>query len=92
VPNNIYSAIYTTNPPVATTITLNLSSLTANSTNPSAMVATLNQLLCANMMSTQTQQTITSALTSAPAGTSASALAQEALYLTATSPDAAIQR
>jgi hypothetical protein len=56
------------------------------------MVATLNQLLCANMMSTQTQQAITSALTSAPAGTSASALAQEALYLTATSPDAAIQR
>jgi hypothetical protein len=92
VPNNIYSSIYTTNPPVATTITLNLSSLTANATNPSAMVATLNQLLCANMMSTQTQQAITSALTSAPAGTSASALAQEALYLTATSPDAAIQR
>ena len=92
VPNNIYSAIYTANPPASTTITLNLASLTANASNPPAMVATLNQLLCANMMSTQTQQTITSALTSAPAGTTASALAQEALYLTATSPDAATQR
>jgi hypothetical protein len=44
------------------------------------------------MMSTQTQQAITSALASAPAGTTAAALAQEALYLTATSPDASIQR
>ena len=33
------------------TIVLNLSSLSANSANPAAMVATLNQLLCANSMS-----------------------------------------
>jgi len=56
------------------------------------MVATLNQLLCANMMSTQTQQTIVSALQAAPSNTTASALAQEALYLASTSPDAAVQR
>ena len=56
------------------------------------MVATLNQLLCANNMSAQTQQEITTALTSAPASTTPTALAQMALYLAATSPDAAIQR
>jgi uncharacterized protein (DUF1800 family)/uncharacterized protein (DUF1501 family) len=58
VPNNIYSAIYTASPPAATALTLSLSSLSANSANPSAMVATLNQLLCGNSMSTQTQQAI----------------------------------
>ena len=92
VPNNIYSAVYTPTPPSASTIVLDLSSLTANSTNPTAMVATLNQLLCADGMSSKTQQQIASALTSAPAGTTSSALAQMALYLAATSPDAAIQR
>jgi uncharacterized protein (DUF1800 family) len=92
VPNNIYSAIYYSTPPAATTIALNLTSLTANATNPTAMVATLNQLLCANMMTTQTQQSIAAAVMGAPAGTSTTALAQEALYLAATSPDVAIQR
>jgi uncharacterized protein (DUF1800 family) len=92
VPNNIYSAIYYSSPPAATTIALNLASLSANSTSPTAMVATLNQLLCANMMSTQTQQAIVAALTAAPASTTPTALAQEALYLVSTSPDAAIQR
>jgi hypothetical protein len=55
------------------------------------MVATLNQLLCGNGMSAQTQQLIESALSSAPPGTTPT-LAQLALYLAATSPDAAIQR
>ena len=93
VPNDIYSAIYTAASPPATTIVLNLSSLTANAANPTAMVATLNQLLCANGMSAQTQQQIVSALSSIPASTPAATAAQMALYLpAATSPDAAIQR
>ena len=92
VPNNIYSAIYTASPPVSTTIALNLSSLTANSSNPTAMVATLNQLLCENLMSMATQGEIETALKDAPSTTSQTALAQMALYLAATSPDAAIQR
>jgi uncharacterized protein (DUF1800 family) len=92
VPNNIYSSIYTSNPPSSTTITLDLSSLTANVANPQAMVDTLNQLLCAGSMSAETQQAIVSALMSAPNGTSATASAQLALYLASTSPDAAIQR
>ena len=92
VPNNIYSAIYTPTPPAATTIALNLSSLTANATNPTAMVATLNQLLCANMMTTQTQQIDLSALMSAPGRDVGHGSRPEALYLAATSPDAAIQR
>ena len=92
VPNFIYSYIYSASPPAATTIALDLSSLTANAANPSAMVATLNQLLCGNAMSSATQSQITSALKAAPASTTSLALAQMALYLAATSPDAAIQR
>ncbi len=92
VPNNIYAAIYTPAPPASATLVLDLSSLTANASNPPAMVGTLNQLLCANGMSAQTQAAIETALTSAPSGTSPSALAQMALYLASTSPDAAIQK
>jgi hypothetical protein len=92
VPNNIYSAIYTPHPAASTTIALDLSSLTANATNPAAMVATLNQLLCANMMSAQTQQSIESAIMARPAGTTSTPSPRMALYLAATSPDAAIQR
>jgi uncharacterized protein (DUF1800 family) len=91
VPNNIYSGLYTS-PPSSTTIVLDLSTLTANASNPAAMVATLNQLLCAGAMSAQTQQYIQSAISDAPSGTSAAALANMALYLASTSPDAAIQR
>jgi uncharacterized protein (DUF1800 family) len=91
VPNDIYAAIYTS-PPTASTIVLNLTSLTANSSNPAAITATLNQLLCGNGMSAQTQQLIESAISSAPAGTAPATLAEMALYLAATSPDAAIQR
>jgi len=92
VPNFIYSNIYTPSSPSSSTIVLDLSSLSANAANPSAMVATLNQLLCGNAMGSQTQSQIASALAAAPAGTSATALAQMALYLTATSQDAAIQK
>jgi uncharacterized protein (DUF1800 family) len=92
VPNDLYAAVYTPGSPTSSTIVLNLSLLTANSSNPTAMVATLNQLLCANGMSVLTQQEIISALSALPANTSALTAAQMALYLTVTSPDAAIQR
>jgi uncharacterized protein (DUF1800 family) len=91
VPNDIYAAIYTPTP-TASTIVLDLSILTAGAANPAAMTATLNQLLCGNAMSSQTQQLIESALSSAPAATAPATLAQMALYLAATSPDAAVQR
>jgi uncharacterized protein (DUF1800 family) len=92
VPNSLYAAVYTPASPSSSTIVLNLSSLTANASNPAAMVGTLNQLLCANAMSAQTQAAIESALAAAPSGESPSALAQLSLYLACTSPDAAIQR
>ena len=92
VPNNIYSVVYFASPPVATTLVLDLSSLSANSANPTAMVATLNQLLCGNSMGAQTQAEIVSALKAAPTTTTPTALAQMALYLASTSPDAAIQK
>jgi uncharacterized protein (DUF1800 family) len=92
VPNNIYSAIYTASSPAATVLTLNLSALSANSSNPTAMVATLNQLRCGGAMSAQTEQAIETAVKAAPSSTTPTALAQMALYLAATSPDAAIQK
>jgi len=92
VPNYIYSSIYTPASPSASTIVLNLSTLTANASNPAAMVGTLNQLLCAGAMSSQTQQLIEAEIASLSSSTPAAALAQAALYLAATSPDAAIQR
>jgi hypothetical protein len=92
VPNSLYSSVYTSATPSASTIVLNISPLTANSTSPTAMVATLNQLLCSGEMSSQTQQLIESELKALPSNTTATALAQAALYLTLTSPDAAIQR
>jgi uncharacterized protein (DUF1800 family) len=92
VPNNIYSAVYTPASPATTTIVLNLSVLEADSANPTAMVATLNTLLCGGQMSAATQAAIVSGLKAAPTSTTPAALAQMALYLAATSPDAAIQR
>jgi uncharacterized protein (DUF1800 family) len=92
VPNDLYSAIYTPASPPATTIVLNLAALTANASDPAAMAATLSQLLCGGAMSASTQQQIVAALGALPKGTSPSASAQMALYLAATSPDAAIQR
>ncbi len=92
VPNLLYSGIYTSATPTASAIVLNLAALTANASNPTAMVATLNQLLCAGEMSTQTKQLIETELTSLPSNTTPLALAQAALYLAVTSPDAAIQR
>ena len=92
VPNYFYSGIYTSSSPSVSTVVLNLASLSANSTNPAAMVATLNQLLCGNSMSSATQQAIIAALQAAPTTTTPNALAQMALYLTVTSPDAAVQK
>jgi len=92
VPNYIYSSVYTPAAPSASTVVLDLSSLTASASNPANMVSTLSQLLCSNEMSVQTQQLITAELKSLPSSTPPTALAQAALYLTATSQDAAIQR
>ncbi len=92
VPNYIYSSIYTPASPSASTIVLNLASLTAAASNPAAMVATLNQLLCANEMDASTQQLLLAEIQSLPSGTSAAAVAQAALYITATTSAAAIQR
>jgi uncharacterized protein (DUF1800 family) len=92
VPNYIYSNIYTPATPSASTIVLNLAPLTANAANPNAMVATLNQLLCAGEMDAATQQLIEAELKSLPSNTTALSLAQAALYLTATTSAAAIQR
>ncbi|HEY1765719.1 MAG TPA: DUF1800 family protein [Opitutaceae bacterium] len=92
VPNYFYSGIYTAANPSTSTVVLNLTALTANASNPGAMVGLLNQLLCANEMSAATKQLVEAELASLPSNTTPLVLAQTALYLTATSPDAAIQR
>jgi uncharacterized protein (DUF1800 family) len=92
VPNAIYSAIYTSATPSASAIVLDLSALTAQASDPAALTAILNQLLCGGGMSATTEQQIEAALAGVPAGTSATNLARLGLYLAATSPDAAVQR
>jgi len=88
VPNGLYGSIYQ----ASGGLNLDLSSLTANAANPAGLVATLNQLLCQDNMSAAARQRIVAALGALPAGTSAAATAQVALYLAATAPDAAIQK
>jgi uncharacterized protein (DUF1800 family) len=86
VANNLYSSVYAT-----TGTVLNLSLLTAEASNPSAMVATANLLICGGNMTAATQQYILSGLAALPASTSAEQKASFVLELAVTSPDGAIQ-
>ena len=91
VPNTIYGSVYTPTTPAATTLVLDLSSLTGASST-TAMVGTLNLLFGAgNMSSAATQQIITS-LAALPASTTALQKAQAALELVVTAPGGAIQQ
>jgi uncharacterized protein (DUF1800 family) len=88
IPNTLYASIYS----ATGGLNLDLSSLTVNAANPTALVSTLNQLFAQGNMSAAAQTRIVTALKALPATTAASAVAQFALYLAVTSPDAAIQK
>jgi len=88
IPNTFYNSIYS----ATGGINLDLSSLTVNAANPTALVATLNQTLAQGNMSAAAQARIVTAIKALPTTTTATAIAQFALYLAVTSPDAAIQK
>jgi uncharacterized protein (DUF1800 family) len=92
VDNNLYNSIYTPTTPAATTLVLDLSSLTSEATNPTALVNTLNLLFCGGNMTAGTQQQIIAGLAALPTSTTNLARAQFALDIVLTSPDGAVQQ
>jgi len=92
VVNNLYSSIFTSATPATTTLVLDLSPLTAEATNATALVNTVNLLFCGGNMTTATQQNILTGLAALPTSTTALVRAQFALELAVTSPDAAVQQ
>ena len=92
VVNNLYTSIFTPTSPSANTIVLDLSSLTSQASNATALVNTLNLLICGGNMTTATQQNIINGLAALPSSTTALVRAQFALELAVTSPDGAVQQ
>jgi uncharacterized protein (DUF1800 family) len=88
IPNTFYASIYS----ATGGLNLDLSSLTVNAANPTALVATLNTLFAQGNMTAAAQTRIVTALKALPANTTATAVAQFALYLVITSPDGAVQK
>ncbi len=91
VPNTLYSSVYTPTTPAATTLVLDLSSLTGAPSN-TAMVNNLSLLLGAGNMSPAATQRIVTALAALPASTTPLQKAQAALELVVTAPGGAIQQ
>ncbi len=72
---------------------IDLSSLTVNSSNPAAMVATINSALLYGSMSSTMSSRLTSMLSELNSGgTSAAEMAWSAIYVTMLTPEYAIQR
>jgi uncharacterized protein (DUF1800 family) len=92
VDNNLYSSVYTSSTPSASTLVLDLTPLTSESTNSAALVATVNLLFCGGNMTAATEQHILSGLAALPASAQPLDRARFALELALTSPDAAIQQ
>ena len=91
VANNLYSSIYTSATPAATTLVLDLTPLTSEASNSAALVNTLNLLFCGGNLAPATQQTIISSLAALPTSTAALDRARFALDLVVTSPGSAVQ-
>jgi uncharacterized protein (DUF1800 family) len=91
VPNTLYGSVYTASPPTATTLVLDLSSLTSAPDN-ATMINTLNLLFGGGNMGSAATQRIVTALAALPSGTTALQKAQAALELTVTAPGGAVQQ
>jgi hypothetical protein len=93
VPNALYTYVFNrTAPQPSNLFTMDFSSLTALAATPTALIAQCNLLFCGNAMTNATSADILSALQSLPASATPLNIAETALYLTVTSPEAAIQR
>jgi uncharacterized protein (DUF1800 family) len=90
--NNLYSSIYTASPPSASTLVLDLTALTNESTNAPALVNTVNLLFCGGNMTAATQQNLLAGLAALPTTATPLQRAQFVLELAVTAPDAAIQQ
>ena len=73
-------------------LTMDLSPFTALSSTPSALINQASLFFCGNAMSAATQARILAAIQALPSSATALQIAQTALFLTVTSPEAAIQR
>jgi hypothetical protein len=89
--NCVYGAIYTPASPGASTLILDLSSLTS-APDSATMVGTLNLLFDAGNMTSAASQRIISALASLPSSALPSDQARAALELAATAPGGAVQQ
>jgi uncharacterized protein (DUF1800 family) len=93
---NFFRTVALTNLPTTTaapyTIVLNLAAELALVSNPSALLDHLNLVLCAGNMPAATKTSITSALASMAASTTATEKTQTAVLLTLTSPASAVQK
>jgi uncharacterized protein (DUF1800 family) len=92
VVNNLYSSIFTSTTPSVSTLVLDLTPLTSEASNATALVNTVNLLFCGGNMTAATQQNIIAGLAALPSSTTALVRAQFALELAVTSPDGAIQQ
>jgi uncharacterized protein (DUF1800 family) len=92
VDNNLYNSVYTSATPSATTLVLDLTLLTSESTNATALVNSVNLLFCGGNMTAATQQNIVAGLAKLPTTAVPLDRARFALELALTSPDAAIQQ
>jgi uncharacterized protein (DUF1800 family) len=84
----VYQQVSATNPDI---LVLDLSPLTAQAANPSALVDSLNPLLMGGQMSANTRNIVVNAVTQIPA-TSTLERAQTAVHLLVTSPEFVIEK
>ena len=91
VPNTLYASVYTPTTPAATTLVLDLSSLT-NAPDYTSLVTTLNLLFSGGNMGSTATQRIVSALAALPTSARPIDRAQAALELTVTAPGGAVQQ
>jgi uncharacterized protein (DUF1800 family) len=89
--NKMRSAVYQQPSSNSDAIVLDLSSLTSLASNPSRLVDSLNNLLMAGEMSSNTRNIVTNAVTQIPAANTLER-AQTAVHLLVTSPEFAIQK
>jgi hypothetical protein len=73
-------------------LVMDYSALTPLAGNAPALMDSLNLLFCANAMSAGTRNSILATLASLSPNTSATEMAETAVFLTAVSPDAARQK
>jgi uncharacterized protein (DUF1800 family) len=93
VPNALNTYVFNRIAPQPTNrMTMDLSSFTALAATPPALLDQVNLLFCGNAMTAATRARILSAIQALPGGATPLEIAQTALFLTLTSPEAAIQR